>query len=631
MSPKYNPNAVWQSKKKKFEYEAPEPVPPRPRSAPPKSVPPQPPEPAEEIDEGEPAKSHALIWFLVVFVVLVSAGIWYFFLFKPPGSPNVSIGFPNKPDQVLVGDPFTLAVSFSNYSSNILKGATLSVTVPDNISFVGQSPGQRVMQQTVGDLGPGSINEQDFNLIVTGDPKSVKHIDAKLTYSTDAAAKTQFETDGGADLVVGDFAISVSVVPPTNVFSGQDFDTAVTYTNNTSHSFLNVKLALQYPPVFSFTRSSMSPASAGNNSWDLGTVPAMGSGTLTVTGNVVGPQNATYQMIGNLTGEVMGETYALNEQTANLAISASPLSLTLTLNNTSDYVAQPGDALTYVLSYANNSNTTFQNMTLTAALVGEMFDFTTLQTNGAFNSLTDTVMWSAATTPQLLTLAPGQSGSVNIHVRTASSYPIRLLSDKDYALKVSAQISSPTVPPDTAGSSTVSAASIENKVGGNISVAADGYWRDANSGILNSGPYPPTVNQATQYTIHWVIVNYATDAQNVTVSAYLQSGTACTGVIQSNMTTAPSCNAATGFVSWTIPAIPATTGITGQPAEAIFQVANTPAVNQVGSAVTLLGPTALQAMDAFTSSTLTASAPAVTTDLPNDKTISPGQDRRVTQ
>ncbi len=628
MSPKYNPNAIWQSKKKKFEYEAPEPMPPR--SAPPKSVPPRPPEPAEEFDEGEPAKSHALVWFLVVFVVLVSGGILYFFLFKPPGGPNVSIGF-TKPNQVLVGDPFPLTVSLSNYSSNILKSASLSITLPDNVSFVGQSPTQRTLEETLGDLDPASIKNVTSTLIVTGDPKSVKRVDVKLTYSTDAAAKTQFATNGGADLVVGDFAISVSVVPPGNVFSGQDFDTAVTYTNNTSDNFLNVKLALQYPPVFSFTRSSMSPASAGNNSWDLGTVPAMGSGTLTITGNVVGPQNATYQLIGGLKEEVMGETYALNEQTANLAISASPLSLTLTLNNTSDYVAQPGDTLTYVLSYANNSNTTFQNIALKAALTGEMFDFATLRTNGAFNSLTDTVTWSAANTPQLLTLAPGQSGSVNILVRAASSYPIRLLSDKNYWLKVNAQISSPTVPPDTAASSTVSAASIENKVGGNISIAAEGYWRDASSGILNSGPYPPIVNQATQYTIHWAIVNYATDAQNVTVSAYLQSGTACTGVIQSNMTTAPSCNAATGFVSWTIPTIPATTGIVGQPAEAVFQVANTPAVNQVGSAVTLLGPTTLQAADAFTSSTLTASAPAVTTDLPNDKTISPGQDRRVTQ
>jgi hypothetical protein len=171
----------------------------------------------------------------------------------------------------------------------------------------------------------------------------------------------------------------------------------------------------------------------------------------------------------------------------------------------------------------------------------------------------------------------------------------------------------------------------QNKVGGEITVAAKGYWRDAATGILNSGPYPPKVNQATQYTIHWIVTNYSDDAQNVAVAATLQSGTTCTGQIQSNMPTAPTCNSATGLVQWTIPTVPATTGITGPPAEAVIQVVNTPAVNQVGGSITLFGPTTLTAMDAFTGETLQASDGAITTDLPDDTTLPSNQSRIVTQ
>ena len=352
---------------------------------------------------------------------------------------------------------------------------------------------------------------------------------------------------------------------------------------------------------------------------------------MTITGNVVGPPNAIYALNGTLTGSVMGSTYTLNQQTGSLTVVTSPLMLAVALNGTPNYIAGLGDVLDYVLTYTNNSNVTFENISLNAALVGDMFNLATMQTQGSFNSITDTVTWYAANVPQLSNLAPGQSGTVSFQLKTKTAYPIKQPGDGNYTLKVAARISSATVPPGTQASSTVSAADIQNMVGGEISLAAPAYWRDAASGILNSGPYPPKVNQATQYTVHWVITNYATDADNVTVSASLQSGTTCTGVTKSNVATAPACNAANGLVTWTIPVIPATTGITGPPAEAIFQVENTPSINQVGSAVTLVGPVALQATDGFTSSTLTALAPAATTDLPADTTIGNSVDRRVTE
>jgi len=613
--PEYNPNSVWGSKEKKFDYTAP--------ATKPKNF-------GTQVEEAPAPKNHIWLWSVIIFFVLLCGGLLYFLLLRPPAGPNVSISF-TKPSQILVGDPFDLSVSFSNNSSNILSGATLAVSLPDGVSFAGQSSGQRVMQEEVGDLGPGSINDQSFNLIVTGNPNSVQHIDAKLTYGTGSTSGTQFTTDGGVDLIIGGPAITLDINTPTSIFSGQNFQIPVTYTNNTSHSFDNVELTLQYPPVFNFVGSTMPSDSAGNNTWNLGTIPPAGTATITITGNAAATSNSAYTLTGNLTGEVSGDTYNLTQGTANLAIGSSPLSLSIAINNSQDYVAHIGDTLAYKITYTNNSNVTFENATLQATLVGAMFDLSTLQSAGSFSSVNDTVTWSGANTPQLLNINPGQSGSVTFQLNAAQSFPIRLLSDKDYTLGVNAQISSPTVPPGTTASSTVSVASAQNKVGGEISLSAPAYWRDANSGILNSGPYPPKVNQATQYTIHWIITNYSTDADNVTVTASLQSGTTCTGAIKSNMSTSPVCNPQNGLVTWQIPSVPATTGITGPAAEAIFQVTNTPAVNEVGNSVTLLGPSTLQATDDFTSSTLSATAAAVTTNLPDDTTIGTNVDRRVSQ
>jgi uncharacterized repeat protein (TIGR01451 family) len=639
--PKYNPNSVWGSKKKEDLYTPPPAKPQQTSPAQPARSAPPPQQtkpltepffkktPIEDFDEPRASKGKAWLLSGIVFFLLIGAGAIYFFL-RPSYGPNVSISF-TKPSQILVGDPFILTVSFSNYSSNILKNATLALTLPNNVSFAGQSPSQRVMDQTVGDLGPGSVNNQDFNLIVTGDPNTVKHIDTTLTYSTDASSKTQFQTVGGVDLIIGGSAIALNLNTPQTIFSGQNFQGVITYTNNTNHSFNNVELSLDYPPVFSFAESTMAPDSQANDSWSLGTIPAAGTGTITLTGNIVGPPNAIYPLNAMLTGNVMGDTYTLTQQSANLAVGSSPLSLAITLNNASDSVVNAGDSLHYTITYTNNSNVTFQNVVLKTTLVGSMFDFSSLQSNGSFNSIMNTVTWNPANTPAFLNLASGQSGSVNMTLGAKQSFPIRLPSDKNYTLKLNAQISSPTVPPGTAASSTVSTLSVVNNMGGAITLSEKGFWRDAPSGILNSGPYPPKVNQATEYTIHWDITNYSTDADNVTVSATLQSGTTCTGVIKSNVSTSPICNAGTGQITWTIPVVPATTGVIGPPAEAIIQVTNTPAINQVGQTLTLLGPAMLQATDGFTNETLTASGPAITTALPDDTTIPGSQARGVTQ
>ena len=647
--PKYNPNSIWASKKPEDIYTptkkpAVQPVDTKAQAA--AKVQPKveakKPEPAAaepqffkktpitDFDEDpRPRRSYVLLGSMIGLIVIAGLAVLYIFL-KPSSGPNVGIAFNESSNQVLTGAPFTLTVTISNYSQSVLAGASLSVQLPESISFAGQAPGQRVSEVTLGDLGPGSISPEPFTLIVTGNPNSVQSVATKLTYGV-GSSKAQFETDGNVNIVVGGPAISLSIATPANVFSGQDFDTVITYTNNTGQSFNNVEAELQYPPAFSYTRSTEPPDNAANDSWNLGTIPPSGTGSITLTGNVVGPQGAAYAFAGKLSGQVMGDTYPLTSQTGNFAITSSPLLLSITLNNSSDTVVHANDQLSYKLTYTNSSNVTFQNLSVKASLVGSMFNFPSLQTAGSFNSITDTISWNGANTPALLNLGPGQSGSVNFTVNAKSAFPIRLLSDKNYTLGVNATVSSLTVPPGTTASSTVSAAALQTKMGGNLALAAKAYWRDASSGILNSGPYPPKVNQATQYTIHWILTNYSTDASNITLSAYLQSGTACTGVVKSNLSTSPTCNAANGLISWTIPSLPATTGITGPPAEAIIQVTNTPAVNQVGGTVTLMGATTLQGTDAFTNEPFAATAPEITTQLPDDKTLPSNQARWVTQ
>lgn len=564
---------------------------------------------------------------VVVFAAVIAA-LSYFAFFRKPAGPNVGIEFLN-PGPILSGGSFILPVSLSNYSDIVLKNARISLILPDGVSFAEFSPSQRVSERTIGDLGPGSVNQQSFNLLVTGGSNVLKRVQVKLDYST-GQGTAEFESNGETDLSVGQPAVGLNLSAPQSVFSSQDFTINVSYVNNARHDFKNLHLKLDYPPIFKFKSSTMQPEGEGNDSWNLGTLAAGSGGAITITGSVIGPEKSFFNYVASLTSDFLGNTYTINSQTVNVAISSAPLSLQITRPSTPDNAFHLGDSVAYTLNYMNNSDIAMQNATVNAKLTGEMFDPSSVQTNAYFDSLANTVNWSAANTPQLQNISPGQGGSVTFMVKVKSSFPIRLLSDKNYTLKVDAQISSPTVPANTAASRTVSVSGIEDKVAGKIDAAAEAYWRDAQAGILNQGPYPPKVNQPTQYTIHWRLTNYATDAANVTVSAYLQSGSRFTGTAQSNIGSTPVYNPDSGLVTWQIDSLPATKGITSSPAEAIFQIENTPSLTQIGQNIMFLGETKVEWTDSFVGTVYNVTAAPLDTSIPHDKTITIG-DRTVKQ
>jgi hypothetical protein len=258
-----------------------------------------------------------------------------------------------------------------------------------------------------------------------------------------------------------------------------------------------------------------------------------------------------------------------------------------------------------------------------------MFDFPTLKTNATFNSITNVLSWTQQNSQDLAILNSGDEKQVTFEIKLKPNFPIQRLGDKNFTLKLKdLTLQSPTVPPGVAAQKTVSLSQLENKVAGQVALKASGYFYDAASGILNKGPYPPRVNQKTQYTIHWDVTNYSTDVSSTVITAKLAPGASFTGQVKSNMPTQPTYDSTTGIVTWNLGFIPATKGVLSSPAGAIFQIEYTPSSAQAGEEVQLMGATALSAVDTFTNNQLTANDAEITTNLPDDTKIS-AQDRRV--
>ncbi|MDP3948942.1 MAG: hypothetical protein Q8Q17_03265 [bacterium] len=586
-------------------------------------------EPEKDTDKNSLAKTSAKVAIFILVAALASFS-YYYFLTQPAGA-NVAIEFSVNPAQVFAGNPFTLTVPVSNFSDQVLKNAVLSISLPVQISYLDGSSDQRIVEKNIGDIGPGSVNSNnDFKLLALGDAQTLRHIDAKLSYQL-AGSTADFENKSGVDISVGQQAIDLSFDLPQGVFGGSNFDITVKYQNNSGRDFGEVvSLKMDYPSGFQFVKSNSS-ASADNNQWNLGKLAKGANGSLTLTGSIAGAGQPSFDFHGAVSTKFNGKTFTIAEQTGSVSISASPISISPSVNGSVDYVARAGDKIIYTLRYKNDSSDAFQNIIIKASLSGEMFDFSSLRTDAAFDPLKNTFTWMTANNPALVQLSPGEEGTVNIELNLKKDFPLRRISDKNYLLKLQAEISSPTVPSGTAASKTISAANMETKVAGKITINAKALWRDASSGILNSGPYPPRVNQPTKYTVHWALTNYSTDVYGIQVSAFLQSGAKWTGIAKSNISSQPSYDFSTGKVTWDAGDLMATKGVISQQPEVIFQVEVTPAANQVNQFITFLGDTAVTGKDNFTGTQLNDTGRALTTELPDDQTVGNLSNRGVQQ
>ena len=559
-----------------------------------------------------------LFWLAVIALIVVFVGSG-FFIYQYLQSRGLSMDI-KSPAEVNIGVPFDLTVNFNNQSRNILKNAQLRLNLPDGAVVLGASEEQRVFTEDLGDIGIGSLSQKTFRLLITKDENTIKQFQAFISYGASGIGQARFEEHKNFDLRINPAGVSLDLTPPDQVLSGAKFDLKINYHNLSQENFSGLELQLDYPASFSFDSAKPKP-STDNNLWKLKDLSPNSDGNIIVSGSLIGPSSSFFNFDVKLYMNIFGHRYLINQKSGSVTISPSPLELTLSLNEQDSYIAQLDGQLVYAVSYKNNSGVGLTDVVIKVKLIGDLYDFGTLQSKANFNSITNTLTWNASNVPELKVLSAGDSGMVIFQIRVKNQFPIRRLGDKNFSLKAEAEISSPTVPYYLSAAQTTGLANLETKVAGATKIETKAYFWDASSGIANHGLWPPKVNQPTQYTVHWLITNYSTDIHNVEVRAFLESGVTWTGKVKGNTDSLPTYNDRTQEVIWTISKIPATKGVISSPLEVVFQIEATPDVTQAGNYQPLIKETSITALDDFTETRIQNQAAAVTTVLPDDLTI----------
>ena len=559
-----------------------------------------------------------IFWlFALASLAAIAFGVYYFYQYSKSRDISLSL---SAPGSALIGVPFNIDVSFANDSDQPVQAAKMSLTLPEDVVSA-ENKDKRVISEDEGDISPGSGFKKSIPVIILGNQNSIERFPVSVSYFPPALGpKARLEKTASIDVAVGGPAITLDISSPSKILNGENFQIKVSYGNVSDIQFPDAQIELTLPPSFNLKNANPG-ATTGNNIWQISNLDKGKSGVITIQGNVLAPEQSFFDIKSAVK---IGDSL-INAKTASVNIAPSPLALNISINNQSDYISRAGDDLHYVVSYRNNSEASLNDVVIKAHLAGAMFDLNNLRSTGFFSSVDESITWNTANTPELRILAPGAQGTVDFFTRAKQSYPIRRLSDKNFTLKVNAEISSPTVPYYVSADKTVAIASLETKVSGQTVIQSQAFYNDPTNQIKTSGPFPPKVNTPTTFAVLWTIVNYSTDVSNIEIKTTLPSGVRFTSIAKSNINSVPVYNDRTGGISWSIDKIAATKGALGKPVQTAFQIEATPNTNQAGQVMPLLNEAQLTATDNFTSTTLTSSAPALTTQLANDTSVNSNQ------
>ena len=526
------------------------------------------------------------------------------------------------PESVVSGEETEIVVKFQNNNRVSLKNVKLILNYPEN-TYTSEGEKKNRETKNIGEIKAKEQGEKRFKVRLTGEIGSIKTLTARLEYQPENI-NSSFENIASAKTNIGSVLVGLYLTAPQKAISGEEITYQCDILNNSDKDFSNLLVEVEYPSGFSYKTAEPLP-SEEENIWLIEELKQKERTSLSISGSLEGIEEENKIVRVTIYEVKNGKKLGIGNASAITQISSPPISISLFLNEEKQEVVNPGDFLSYTIKFKNNTDVAFSQLVLRAYLEGEMFDYKNLKLRqkGFFDSLNDVIIWSAAGVSSLALLPPSEEGQVNFSVPVKKSAPVFSPEDRNFTLKVRAEIETVNVPPQFNLEKLKIETSLTSKVNSKINLLTKAFYKETSVDISNYGPIPPRVNQLTTYTIHWQITNSTNDLEEARVSSVLPQG------VEWKNNYKVFCdykevyfNERTNQVVWSIGTLPAGTGFIRPVCEMVFQIGLRPSINQVGTSPFIINESKFEAKDSFTGQFLEVVSPAKSTDLPDDPSVS---------
>ncbi len=562
--------------------------------------------------------------FVFFVICLLIASYIFFGGTNTISSNNVDIAIV-APSSVSSGEELDLGLTVSNKNRTDLENVALYIDYPLGSQVVNTA--DRILSHEKIDLGTinqGSTKDYSVRTLLFGAKDAVKTFTFRLEYSV-KGSNAVFSKEKTFDISIGSSPLILNTSAPEEITSGDMVTFTTDVTSNSAVTVKNTLVKIDYPYGFTYKSSNIPPIK-GTTTWSIGDLKNGDKKTITISGTLIG------QNLEDRSFRVSAGTGVLStDQTfdTDLAVSISTIGIrksffNLTATSGSGEPAHFGNLVPVVISLENTLPDKITHVQIEATIDGNVLDQSQVSpaNGGYYRSNVNKILWDKNGTDSLSQILPGDSVQLSFSLASLpNSVTTRMIKNPHMTAHIVVTGNREGATPGIVSSS----ADIDIRIASVATLDAKSY---KNTGPLsNTGPVPPKVDKESTYTITWTLTNTTNDLKNAMLSATLP-----TGIEWKNMTSPTgekiTYNPDTRVVSWNIGDIFAGTGFMYSAKEASFMVGLTPSANQVGSAPTLLSDTAFTADDGYASTTVSASAPSVTTAF-SDFSYKPGTDRVV--
>lgn len=314
------------------------------------------------------------------------------------------------------GGALAFTLTYANDGPAPAQNVTLVDTLPAGVSFVSANPApSSVSGQTltwnVGTLAAGQNGSITVNTTVAANASSP--IINTASISTITPGDSSGDNTSTTQTTVLDPNVRIVKSAPQTVNRGEALAFTLAYANTGVAPAHNVVVADILPPGLAFVSANPAPASINGQtlSWNLGTLVAGASGTITV--NAIAGLGASSPVVNNTSistttpGDSSGDNTSSTQTTVrdpNVHVQkGGPASATV------------GDRFTYTLVYGNNGAAPATTTTIVDTLPAGLSFLSANPTPSSVNG--QILTWNAGT------LAAGQTGSITLQVQSSATLP----------------------------------------------------------------------------------------------------------------------------------------------------------------------------------------------------------------
>jgi len=508
-------------------------------------------------------------------------------------------------------------ITLINESKFDIQGGALYVTLPEFIVFEGDETSEKKLEfGSVAKHGKTSVGITLF----AKDTEMQGVIKVRAEYAPNNLQGI-FESIASANVSIASLPLTVIFDLPQKAVNGQSVRGSFHFVVEKELESMPLIARIILPD--NFTLRDSAPKPDDTTTWKFDKINPGESYRVEFEGVIEGYESETknFDLLFGTSDDKTGfkEQYKISRQ---IRISSSPIEFTQTVNGSVENIASPGEELKFKISYKNKTGVDIEDVSISAQLIGDAFDFSTLNTgSGYFNKETDTIVWNKDFLLGLASLDKDESGNVEFSVSLKKDTTAKDYGDKNIYVKTRAIIDTTKIPLALNGLSLRAESSARVNLRTSLLLSQKAYYYEGP--FSNSGPIPPKVGERTTYTIFWRAENSSNEVKDVTVEAALSRHVVFEGKVYPQ-DSGLNYNSSTHSLSWDLGKLLPGVGSIIPAKTVAFQVSFTPSEEMRGNVAELIEQAKISGTDVFVNEFVESFAPSIDTSLPYDGGIQPG-------